>query len=98
MLVYSSYAEDKGTKAYMEKQIRTFISDSSNGNFENQAELKEFLIEEAEYRADYVEDLSEFELLDLYLRYNGIIGYTEDIINAVKAAYNMPNLSVINSL
>lgn len=89
MLVYSSYAEDRGTKSFMEEQIKQLIFDGQRGDFESQRELKEFLIEEAEYRADYVEDLNEFELLDHYLQYIGIIGYTEDILNTVRAAYKL---------
>lgn len=52
-------------------------------------ELKEYLIDEAEYDADYVESLSPLELVDTYLQYNGVCNFTEDILNLVKVAYNL---------
>ena len=52
-------------------------------------ELKEYLIDEAEYDADYVESLSPLELVDTYLQYNGICNFTEDILNLVKVTYNL---------
>ncbi len=53
----------------------------------NKKELKNYLIEEAEYRESIVNDMDAEELLDAYLKYNGIIGYTDDIISAMKAAF-----------
>jgi len=53
----------------------------------NKKELKNYLIEEAEYRESIVNDMGAEELLDAYLKYNGIIGYTDDIISAMKAAF-----------
>lgn len=72
----------------MENKLKTFIEDA-NGQFDNQMELKEYLIDEAEYYADYVESLSPLELVDTYLQYNGVCNFTEDILNLVKVAYNL---------
>lgn len=72
----------------MENKLKAFIEDA-NGQFDDQMELKEYLIDEAEYDADYVESLSPLELVDTYLQYNGICNFTEDILNLVKVAYNL---------
>lgn len=72
----------------MENKLKVFIEDA-NGQFDDQMELKEYLIDEAEYDADYVESLSPLELVDTYLQYNGICNFTEDILNLVKVAYNL---------
>jgi len=72
----------------MENKLKVFIEDA-NGQFDDQMELKEYLIDEAEYDADYVESLSPLELVDTYLQYNGVCNFTEDILNLVKVAYNL---------
>lgn len=72
----------------MENKLKAFIEDA-NGQFDDQMELKEYLIDEAEYDADYVESLSPLELVDTYLQYNGVCNFTEDILNIVKVAYNL---------
>ena len=72
----------------MENKLKAFIEDA-NGQLDDQMELKEYLIDEAEYDADYVESLSPLELVDTYLQYNGVCNFTEDIINLVKVAYNL---------
>lgn len=72
----------------MENKLKAFIEDT-NGQFDDQMELKEYLIDEAEYDADYVENLSPLELVDTYLQYNGVCNFTEDILNLVKVAYNL---------
>ena len=72
----------------MEYKLKAFIEDA-NGQFDDQMELKEYLIDEAEYDADYVESLSPLELVDTYLQYNGVCNFTEDILNLVKVAYNL---------
>ena len=72
----------------MENKLKAFIEDA-NGQFDDQMELKEYLIDEAEYDADYVESLSLLELVDTYLQYNGVCNFTEDILNLVKVAYNL---------
>ena len=63
----------------MENKLKAFIEDA-NGQFDDQMELKEYLIDEAEYDADYVESLSPLELVDTYLQYNGVCNFTEDIL------------------
>lgn len=72
----------------MENKLKAFIEDA-NGQFDDQMELKEYLIDEAEYDADYVESLLPLELVDTYLQYNGVCNFTEDILNLVKVAYNL---------
>lgn len=72
----------------MENKLKAFVEDA-NGQFDDQMELKEYLIDEAEYDADYVESLSPLELVDTYLQYNGVCNFTEDILNLVKVAYNL---------
>lgn len=72
----------------MENKLKAFIEDA-NGQFDDQMDLKEYLIDEAEYDADYVESLSPLELVDTYLQYNGVCNFTEDILNLVKVAYNL---------
>lgn len=41
------------------------------------------LIDEAEYDEQEVMEMSNYELIDNWLTWEGIIGYTEDIISAV---------------
>lgn len=71
------------------ENVKKFLQDAEFGSFNSKNELKDYLIDEAELRADYVADLSPLSLLDKYLKYNGIIGFTEDIINAVLHAYEI---------
>ncbi len=52
----------------------------------NKEELKDYLIEEAEMSQAEVEDMTAFELIDAWLKYNGIIGYTGEILEVVQAA------------
>ena len=47
-------------------------------------ELKEYLVYDAEYSQFEVDNATDIELLDMWLRYNGIIGFTWDIIDVVK--------------
>lgn len=46
-------------------------------------ELKEYLVYEAEYPQERVDRMSDEKLLDAWLRWNGIIGYTDEIIDMV---------------
>lgn len=48
-------------------------------------ELKEYLVNEAEYETSEVAKMTGYELLDAWLTYNGIIGYTSDIIEVLEA-------------
>lgn len=52
-------------------------------------ELKSYLVDEAEYQADQVEAMTKSELLDAYLIYEGIIGYTSDILDIIENLYNV---------
>lgn len=53
------------------------------------AELKEILVEDYEFDKEDVETMSDYQLVNSWLRYNGIIGYTYDILEVVSAAYNI---------
>lgn len=50
-------------------------------------DLITYLVNEAEYEPEELQELEPEELIDKFLMWNGIIGFTKDIINAVKAAY-----------
>lgn len=52
-------------------------------------ELKNYLIDECEYTQKRVDNMSPMTLVDRYLRYNGIIGYTEEILRVIEAAYEV---------
>lgn len=52
-------------------------------------ELKSYLVDEAEYEAESVESMTKSELLDAYLRYEGIMGITYDILDIVENLYNV---------
>lgn len=53
-------------------------------------DLKNYLIEEADYELIQVNNMTREELFDAYLTGNGIIGYTSDIMEAYKAAFLSP--------
>ena len=53
-------------------------------------DLKNYLIEEAEYKPTKVNNMTPEELFEAYLTWNGIIGYTQDIMEAYKAAFLSP--------
>ena len=50
-------------------------------------EIKNYLINEAEYAEEVVEQMVPFQLVDAYLNYKGIYGYTEDIVDVVRHAF-----------
>lgn len=52
-------------------------------------ELKEYLVIEAEYSQEEVDNMSNLELIDHYLTYEGIIGYTSEILDTVENVYNV---------
>lgn len=52
-------------------------------------ELKSYLIDEAEYEAESVEAMTKSELLDAYLQYEGICGYTGDIMDTIEHLWNI---------
>lgn len=49
------------------------------------AELREYLIDEAEYSEEDVNSMTDYEMLDAWLIYNGIAGYTEELIDVLSA-------------
>lgn len=55
----------------------------------NIEQLKDYLVTEAEYEEQDVEDMTPFELVDAYMSWQGVIGYTQDFIEAVEAAYGV---------
>lgn len=52
-------------------------------------DLMEFLAVEAECNESEVAEMTNTELLDNWLMYNGIFGYTEDIKDVIEAAFNV---------
>lgn len=52
-------------------------------------DLMEFLVVEAECNESEVAEMTNTELLDIWLMYNGIFGYTEDIKDVIEAAFNV---------
>lgn len=50
-------------------------------------ELKQYLIEESGKSSSQVEKMNSFELLNAWLIWNGICGFTDDIIEVYKAAF-----------
>lgn len=53
-------------------------------------DLKNYLIEEADYELTQLNNMTREELFEAYLTWNGIIGYTQDIMEAYKAAFLSP--------
>ena len=49
-------------------------------------DLKNELVDFCEYTPERVEDMTRYEMFDRYLKYNGIIGYTDDIIEQLSNA------------
>ena len=54
-------------------------------------DLKNYLIEEADYELIQVNNMTPEELFDAYLTWNGIIGYPQDIMEAYEAAFLSEN-------
>lgn len=52
-------------------------------------DLMEFLVVEAECNESEVAETTNTELLDNWLMYNGIFGYTEDIKDVIEAAFDV---------
>ena len=48
--------------------------------------LQDELIDICEYSPERVEDMTRYEMVDAWLKYNGIIGYTYDIITMLSNA------------
>ena len=54
-------------------------------------ELKAYLISEGAETEEAVESMSDWDLFDRYLTWNGLIGWTDNIIDAYKAAFDQKN-------
>ena len=52
-------------------------------------QLKEYLIDEAEYSHEEVEEMTNTELIDNWLIYEGLIGYTSEILDTIEEVYNV---------
>lgn len=50
-------------------------------------ELKQLLIETGEYTQEEVDNMNSYDLLNAILTWEGICGYTRQILQWVKAAY-----------
>lgn len=48
--------------------------------------LKNELIDYCEFTEEEVDEMSRYEMFDVWLKYNGIIGYTDDIIKMLSDA------------
>lgn len=48
-------------------------------------DLMKYLAEEAEYDREDIHNMSAYDMLNAWLTYEGIIGYTDEIIGLVKA-------------
>ena len=59
-----------------------------------QDDLRDYLVTEAEYDVEEAENLNGYELIQAWLEWNGIIGFTSDILDVVAAAYNLPDFDV----
>lgn len=55
----------------------------------DRTQLEEYLIDEAEYSPEEVEEMSNFELLSNWLEYEGIIGWTAEILDTIEEIYNV---------
>ena len=48
-------------------------------------ELRDYLVDEAEYSEEEVAHMTDREMLDAWLIYNGICGFTDDILDVLEA-------------
>lgn len=48
-------------------------------------ELRDYLVDEAEYSEEDVARMTDREMLDAWLIYNGICGFTDDILDVLEA-------------
>lgn len=49
------------------------------------AGIKEFLTTEAEYTEEQVNNMSDYELIDAYLRWEGLINWTSEIVEMIES-------------
>ena len=52
-------------------------------------DLMKYLVEEAEYSESKVAEMTNTELLDHWLEYNVIYGFTDDIKDVIEAAFDV---------
>ena len=57
--------------------------------------LKDELIDICEYNPEKVEEMTRYEMVDAWLKYNGIIGFTDDIITLLS---NASGINLVNKL
>ncbi len=56
----------------------------------NKEELKDYLVNETDnYTREEVENMTNKELFDAYLNWNGLIGWTETIMDTVEQLFNV---------
>lgn len=55
----------------------------------DKTELKDFLIDECGYVFEEVESMSNAELVDAWLKWEGVIGFTDDILRIVETVYEI---------
>lgn len=60
-------------------------------------DIKDYLIDEAEYDPSDVETMSDYLLFDSILSFNGIIGFTDDIMSWYKACFDESTLDNLES-
>lgn len=48
-------------------------------------ELRDYLVDEAEYSEEDVAHMTDREMFDAWLIYNGICGFTDDILDVLEA-------------
>lgn len=49
-------------------------------------DLKNYLIEEAEYSQEAVDRMDAWDMIDAWLEWNGIIGYTHELLMIIEAS------------
>lgn len=56
----------------------------------NKEELKDYLVNETDnYTREEVENMTNKELFDAYLNWNGLIGWTETIMDTVEQLFDV---------
>ncbi len=50
-------------------------------------EIKGYLIDNTDYTEEEVEQMTPFQLVDAYISYNGVIGFTEDFVDVTLHAF-----------
>lgn len=55
----------------------------------NNKQIAKFLVEEAMYNEQEVNNMTNYEIFDAWLKYQGIIGYTDIIIEKVESIFDV---------